>query len=105
MKKYLSFFFLIFLISCSANKNDKLSESVGGEIKDRRLATDFTDEGIKITYTLTGDIKILEVSGQAEAWKTNVTILAEADALAKLTKSIYGKDVSTNWKINGEVQR
>ena len=99
MKTYLSFFFLFFLISCSVNKNDKLSESVGGEIKDRRLATDFTDEGIKITYTLTGDIKILEVSGQAEAWKTNVTILAEADAMAKLTKYIYGKDVSTSQRV------
>ncbi len=99
MKKYFFFFFLIFLISCSANKNEKLSESVGGEIKERRLATDFTDEGIKITYTLTGNIKILEVSGQAEAWKTNVTILAEADALAKLTKYIYGKDVSTSQRV------
>lgn len=99
MKKFLSIFFLFFLISCSANKDNKLSESVGGEIKDRRLATDFTDEGIKITYTITGDLKILEVSGQAEVWKTNVTVLAEADAMAKLTKYIYGKDVSTSQRV------
>jgi hypothetical protein len=87
------------LVGCSANKNQKLSESVGGEIKDRRLATDFTDEGIKITYTLTGDVKILEVSGQAEVWKTNVAALAETDAMSKLTKYIYGKDVAVTQRV------
>jgi hypothetical protein len=95
---YLSFI-LCLLVGCSANKNQKLSESVGGEIKDRRLATDFTDEGIKITYTLTGDVKILEVSGQAEVWKTNVAVLAETDAMSKLTKYIYGKDVAVTQRV------
>jgi hypothetical protein len=95
---YLSFI-LCLLVGCSANKNQKLSESVGGEIKDRRLATDFTDEGIKITYTLTGDVKILEVSGQAEVWKTNVAALAETDAMSKLTKYIYGKDVAVTQRV------
>jgi len=90
---------LCLLVGCSANKNQKLSESVGGEIKDRRLATDFTDEGIKITYTLTGDVKILEVSGQAEVWKTNVAALAETDAMSKLTKYIYGKDVAVTQRV------
>lgn len=90
---------LSLLVGCSANKNQKLSDSVGGEIKDRRLATDFTDEGIKITYTLTGDVKILEVSGQAEVWKTNVAALAETDAMSKLTKYIYGKDVVVTQRV------
>jgi len=101
MKKYLSITFLVFfLFSCSSGKIGNLSQTVGGEIKDRRLSTDFTDEGIKITYTFAGDVKILEVSGQAEAWKTNVTVLAEADAMAKLTKYLYGKDVSTTQRVN-----
>lgn len=98
-----NFFYLSLILSqlvgCSANKNQKLSDSVGGEIKDRRLATDFTDEGIKITYTLTGDVKILEVSGQAEVWKTNVAALAETDAMSKLTKYIYGKDVVVTQRV------
>lgn len=98
-----NFFYLIFilylLVGCVAGKNEKLTESVGGEIKDRQLATDFTDEGIKITYTLSGSIKMIEVSGQSEAWKTNVTVLAEADALAKLTKYLYGTDVSTTQRV------
>ena len=101
MPKYiLSSFIVFFLISgCASNQGQKLSETVGGEIKERRLSTDFTDEGIKITYTITGNLKILEVSGQADAWKTNVTVLAEADAMAKLTKYIYGKDVSTSQRV------
>ena len=101
MPKYiLSSFIVFFLISgCTSNQGQKLSETVGGEIKERRLSTDFTDEGIKITYTITGNLKILEVSGQADAWKTNVTVLAEADAMAKLTKYIYGKDVSTSQRV------
>jgi len=100
MKKYFLFaFLLLFVFSCST-KNEKLAKSVGGEVKDRQLSTDFTDDGIKITYTLGGDIKLLEVSGQAEAWKTNVTVLAEADAMAKLTKFVYGKDVSNSQRVN-----
>ena len=101
MPKYiLSSFIVFFLISgCASNQGQKLSETVGGEIKERRLSTDFTDEGIKITYTITGNLKILEVSGQADAWKTNVAVLAEADAMTKLTKYIYGKDVSTSQRV------
>jgi hypothetical protein len=100
LKYILNYLIVFFLIaSCTSKQGQKLSETVGGEIKERRLSTDFTDEGIKITYTITGDLKILEVSGQAEAWKTNVAVLAEADAMAKLTKYIYGKDVSTSQRV------
>ena len=101
MLKYILNYLIVFLLiaSCASKQGQKLSETVGGEIKERRLSTDFTDEGIKITYTITGDLKILEVSGQADAWKTNVAVLAEADAMAKLTKYIYGKDVSTSQRV------
>ena len=64
-------------------------------LKDQKLSTDFTDEGIKITYTLTGKLESIEVFGQAEAWRGNVEALAEADAMAKLTKFIYGSTAST----------
>ena len=101
MFKYILSSFIVFflIVGCASKQSQKLSETVGGEIKDRQLSTDFTDEGIKITYTITGDLKILEVSGQADAWKTNVAVLAEADAMAKLTKYIYGKDVSTSQRV------
>lgn len=67
--------------------------------QEQRLATDFTDEGIKVYYTLTGKLEKIEVHGQAEAWKGNVDAVAEADALAKLTKFVYGSEVATNRKV------
>ena len=92
---FVTLFCFIAVISCGS-KNVRLSDQVGGEIKDLKLATDFTDEGVKVIYTLAGNLKSIEVTGQSEVWKKNVESLAEADALAKLTKYIYGTDISTN---------
>lgn len=64
-------------------------------LKDQAISTDFTDEGIKITYTFTGKLDSIEVYGQAESWRGNVEAIAEADAMAKLTKFVNGKNVST----------
>jgi len=83
------------LAGCSSVK---LSEP--STIKDTKLATNFTDEGVKIFYTFTGKLEKIEVYGQADAWKGNVESLAEADALAKLVKFVYGNDVSTNRKVS-----
>jgi hypothetical protein len=92
------FFCFVSLIGCNSKK-EKISDPVVSEIKDLRLATDFTDEGVKVFYTLTGKLKSIEVTGQSEVWKKNVEALAEADALAKLTKYIYGTDVTTNRRL------
>lgn len=86
----------VFLAGCSSTKP---ANTVGAELKEQRLSTDFTDEGVKIYYTLTGKLEKIEVHGQADAWKGNVEALAEADAMAKLVKFVYGKDVSTERKI------
>jgi len=83
------------LAGCSSVK---LSEP--STIKDTKLATNFTDEGVKIFYTFTGRLERIEVYGHADAWKGNVETLAEADALAKLVKFVYGNDVSTNRKVS-----
>ena len=69
-------------------------------IKDAKLATNFTDEGVKIYYTFTGKLEKIEVHGRAEAWKGNVEALAEADALNKLVKFVYGNEISTTRKVN-----
>lgn len=69
-------------------------------VKETKLSTDFTDEGIKIFYTSSGQLEKVEVTGQANAWKSNVDAIAEADALAKLVKFVYGNDVSTNRKVS-----
>jgi hypothetical protein len=68
-------------------------------LQDQRLSTEFTDEGIKLHYTLTGRLDRIEVHGQADAWKGNVDVLAEADAFAKLTKFIYGSRVANERKV------
>lgn len=85
------------LMGCSSIESSKRNGS--GDVKEQRLSTDFTDEGIKITYTFTGKLESIEVYGQAEAWRGNVEAIAEADAMAKLTKFVYGKDVLTSRRV------
>jgi hypothetical protein len=85
------------MMACSTTESSKSNTS--GAVKEQRLSTDFTDEGIKITYTFTGKLESIEVFGQAEAWRGNVEAIAEADAMAKLTKFVYGKDVSTSRRV------
>lgn len=101
MKKILLISSVLALNACSFNAPPTETPSGSGKnaiapaLKDQKLSTDFTDEGIKITYTLTGKLESIEVFGQAEAWRGNVEALAEADAMAKLTKFIYGSSAST----------
>ena len=83
-------------VGCSSTPN-KISETAN--LKDQTIATDFTDEGIKITYTFTGKLDSIEVYGQAEAWRGNLEALAEADAMAKLTKFVNGQNVSTERRV------
>ena len=91
MKKLLLLTLVLYLAGCSLVKTADTRQS----LQDRQVATDFTDEGIKVTYTFTGKLEKIEVYGQADAWKGNVEALAEADALAKLVKFIHGTNIST----------
>jgi hypothetical protein len=86
----------IILGGCSNTPNNP---SASSNLKDQAIATDFTDEGIKITYTFTGKLQSIEVYGQAEAWRGNVEAVAEADAMAKLTKFVNGQAISTNRRV------
>jgi hypothetical protein len=99
---------LVSLTACSTTKDTtnradlapvKVEASTPA-VKETKLSTDFTDEGIKIFYTSSGELEKVEVTGQANAWKSNVEAIAEADALAKLVKFVYGNDVSTNRKVS-----
>jgi len=54
------------------------------------------DEGIKIYYTLLGDLDRIEVYGFADAWKGNVEIVAELDAKERLVKYLYDEKVDTD---------
>lgn len=68
-------------------------------VKDTQISTDFKDEGIKIYYTLMGNLDRIEVYGMAPAWKGNVDIIAEADAMDKLVKFVHGQNVSTERRV------
>jgi 2,3-bisphosphoglycerate-independent phosphoglycerate mutase len=96
LKKILLIPVILTLWSCSVINQQRADTPT---IKDQRISTDFTDEGVKIYYSFTGKLEKIEVFGQADAWKGNVEALAEADALAKLTKFVYGSEVATNRKV------
>lgn len=69
------------------------------EASDVFLSTTFTDEGIKLSYSMFGKLRAVEVFGQAEIWRGNFEALAEADAFAKLTKFTYGTEVETTRRV------
>lgn len=89
--------FPVTLLASACSSTPKSSDT--GAVTDQRLATNFTDQGIKVFYTLTGKLEKIEVTGQADAWKGNVELQAEADAYAKMVKFLYGADVSQERKL------
>jgi major membrane immunogen (membrane-anchored lipoprotein) len=68
-------------------------------VKDGTISTEFKDQGIKLFYTFTGNLDRIEVYGLAPAWKGNVDVLAEADAMDKLVKFVHGQTVSTDRRV------
>ena len=97
MNKYLlPLLITVVLTACSTPPKTSTGSSA---LKDQAISTDFTDEGIKITYTFTGKLDSIEVYGQAEAWRGNVEAVAEADAMAKLVKLVNGQSVSTERRV------
>ena len=66
-------------------------------VKDQTVAV-VNDEGIKIYYTLMGNLDRIEVYGMADAWKGDgqtLEILAEADAKERLVKYLYDNQVNS----------
>ena len=77
----------------------KPSSDATTPIKDTKISTDFTDEGIKIFYTMGGKLEKIEVYGVAPAWKRNHDILADDDAMEKLLKFVHGQTVSSERRV------
>jgi hypothetical protein len=63
-------------------------------VKDQTVGL-VNEEGVKIYYTMLGDLDRIEVYGVAPAWKGNVEIVAEADAKERLVKFLYDSQVDT----------
>lgn len=85
----------------SDNKNPGLAPSAETQtpVKDTKISTEFTDEGVKLYYTMFGKLDRIEVYGQAPAWKGNVDVIAEADAMDKLVKFVHGKSVTSDRRV------
>lgn len=68
-------------------------------VKDTKIATNFTDEGVRLIFSMSGELERLEVIGVAPSWKGNPGILAEADAMDKLVKFVHGRSVTTDRRV------
>jgi major membrane immunogen (membrane-anchored lipoprotein) len=94
---------MITLTGCGSfgSKQQALSPSTDSQtaVKEGTISTEFKDEGIKLFYTFTGNLDRIEVYGLAPAWKGNVDVLAEADAMDKLVKFVHGQTVSTDRRV------
>ena len=94
---------MITLTGCGSfgSKQQALSPPTDSQtaVKDGTISTEFKDEGIKLFYTFTGKLDRIEVYGLAPAWKGNVDVLAEADAMDKLVKFVHGQTVSTDRRV------
>ena len=88
--------FLLLLVACS---NPTTNDNKRTGLTEQKLDTEFKDDGIRIFYTFTGKLEKIEIFGQADAWKGEFETLAEADALAKLVKFLYGTEVNTQRRI------
>lgn len=87
------------LAGCNTTKMAVAPDVPTVAVKDTRVSTDFSDEGVKLYYTSSGQLEKIEVTGHAMTWKGDPTIIAESDAMDKLVKFVYGKDVDSNRRV------
>jgi hypothetical protein len=76
---------MIGLSGCSSTGNTGSANSAATAIADQRLAVnDFKRQGIRIGYTLTGDLDFVETTGYAPVWGSNQNAAREAFRVAEL---------------------
>lgn len=83
------------LTACSSFKLGSSTPNNVESLKDQRLSTDFKRDGIKVTYTFSGEVEKIEAYGYAEVWRGQFRIAAEADAKDKLIKFLRGESVDS----------
>lgn len=83
-----------FVTGCSSINPFSSNEQTG--VKDTTVNTDFQDDGVRVSYSLFGELESIEVIGVSESWKRQRDVIAEHDAKEKLVKFIYGEDFKTN---------
>jgi hypothetical protein len=78
---------LLGMVGCSSTQNAGLNpgSSATTGISDQRLATsDFKRQGVRITYTLGGEIESIEATGYAPVWGSSQNAAREAFRVAEL---------------------
>jgi hypothetical protein len=76
---------MLTLSGCSSTGNPGPSASATTAIADQRLAVnDFKRQGVKIGYTLNGDIDFIETTGYAPVWGSSQNASREAFRVAEL---------------------
>jgi len=63
-----------------------------------RLTTEFKREGVRVFYTMTGDVDRIEARGFAQAWQQQYEHVAELEAKEKMIKFLRGETVSSTRK-------
>ena len=61
-----------------------------------RLTTEFKREGVRVFYTMTGDVDRIEARGFAQAWQQQYEHVAELEAKEKMIKFLRGETVITD---------
>jgi hypothetical protein len=73
------------ITGCSSTSSSGPANSAATAIADQRLAvSDFKRQGIKITYTLGGEINSIETTGYAPVWGSSQNAAREAFRVAEL---------------------
>jgi hypothetical protein len=75
------------LIGCSSTQNAGINPGPNATtgISDQRLATsDFKRQGVKVIYSLSGDVEAIEVTGYAAVWGSSQNAAREAFRVAEL---------------------
>jgi hypothetical protein len=95
------------LVGCSSMGPGSSSSSATTPISDQRLATsDFTRQGVKITYTLSGEIDSIETTGYAAVWGSSQNAareafrVAELEAKKKLNDFINKETITSSVSVN-----
>jgi hypothetical protein len=88
------------LSACSTFKSAGIDPGEVSPVKDRTadLSTEFKREGVKVYYTLSGNVDRIEAKGFAEVWRGNYEHVAELEAKEKLVRFLRGESVSSTRK-------
>jgi len=81
--------------------DEKVTEAAATEapIKEKTISSEWRDEGIKLTYTMSGELKEIEVEAQIPVYVASYKVVAESEARRRLVEFVHGVDVKSESRI------